>query len=100
MTDAQPLDPFAGLAAVLSAAPVQVDPHRQARKGVPEVVYAAGKLPRLTLAAVAALLERQPAGRVLVSRAPSETIDLLRSELEPSGATVLAAPSGGALPVS
>ena len=36
-------DPFAGLSAVLAAAPINVDPHRQRRKGVPEVVYAAGK---------------------------------------------------------
>ena len=33
------LDPFAGLAGVLGVAPVQVDAHRQARKGVPEVVW-------------------------------------------------------------
>ena len=92
MTD---VDPFAGLAAVLAAAPVQVDPHRQARKGVPEVVFAAGKQPRLTLAAVRDLLERQPAGRVLVSRAAPDVIDLLRAELEPTGAAILAAPSGG-----
>src|SRR6185295_16308523 len=69
------LDPFAGLAAVLGTLPVQVDPHRQTRKGVPEVVYAAGKAPRLTLLAVRDLLEHQPAGRVLVSRASAEVID-------------------------
>ena len=89
------LDPFAGLAAVLGAASVQVDPHRQARKGVPEVVYAAGKAPRLTLAAVHALLERQPSGRVLVSRASPEAVDILRADLEPSGVTVMVAPNGG-----
>jgi len=89
------LDPFAGLAAVLGEAAVHVDPHREARKGVPEVVYAAGKSPRLTLAAVQALLERQPSGRVLVSRASAEVIDVLRAELEPAGATVLVAPYGG-----
>jgi NCAIR mutase (PurE)-related protein len=94
------LDPFAGLAAVLGAAPVQVDPHRQARKGVPEVVFAAGKSPRLTLAAVRKLLEQQPAGRVLVSRASSEVVDLLRAELEPHHATVLAAPEGGTVLVT
>ena len=88
------LDPFAGLAAVLGAAAVQVDPHRQARKGVPEVVYAAGKAPRLTLAAVEALLERQPNGRVLISRAAPDVIDVLRAELESLGATVLVAPNG------
>ena len=94
------LDPFAGLAGVLGVEPVQVDAHRQARKGVPEVVYAAGKAPRLTLTAVKDLLERQPSGRVLVSRAAPEIADLLRGELEPSGATVLAAPNGGTLLVT
>ncbi len=95
-----PLDPFAGLSAVLGATPVQVDPHRQARKGVPEVVFAAGKPPRLTLQAVRALLEQQPRGRVLVSRASTDATDLLRQELEPQGATVLAAPSGGTVLVT
>jgi NCAIR mutase (PurE)-related protein len=94
------VDPFAGLAAVLAATPVQVDPHRQLRKGVPEVVYAGGKPPRLTLAAVRALLERQPAGRVLVSRVASEVVTMLRVELEPEGATVLEAPSGGTVLVT
>jgi pyridinium-3,5-biscarboxylic acid mononucleotide synthase len=94
------VDPFAGLAAVLGAAPVQVDPHRQSRKGVPEVVFAAAKPPPLTLQAVQKLLAQQPLGRVLVSRANAETIDLLRSELQPTGATVLAAPSGCTLLVS
>jgi len=88
------IDPFAGLAAVLGTTPVQVDAHRQARKGVPEIVYAAGKTPRLTVVAVQALLERQPSGRVLVSRAQPEAVDLLRLELEPTGATVLTAPNG------
>jgi NCAIR mutase (PurE)-related protein len=87
------LDPFAGLSAILAAAPVHVDPHRLARKGVPEIVYAAAKPPPLTLTAVRDLLERQPAGRVLVSRAASEVVDLLRAEF---GATfVQVAPSGG-----
>jgi NCAIR mutase (PurE)-related protein len=94
------VDPFAGLAAVLGAAPVQVDAHRQARKGVPEVVYAAGKTPRLTLAAVRDLLERQPSGRVLISRAAPEAIDALRNELEPTGATVLAAANGSTVLVT
>jgi pyridinium-3,5-biscarboxylic acid mononucleotide synthase len=94
------LDPFAGLAAVLGAAPVQVDPHRQARKGVPEVVYAAGKTPRMTLASVRALLEQLPSGRVLVSRAAPDVVDLLRTELEPGGATVLAALNGATVLVT
>jgi pyridinium-3,5-biscarboxylic acid mononucleotide synthase len=88
------LDPFAGLAAVLGTLPVQVDPHRQARKGVPEVVYAAAKAPELTIAAVRALLERQPSGRVLVSRVAPEVIVDLRAQFQrvqvaPSGGTVL-----------
>jgi NCAIR mutase (PurE)-related protein len=94
------LDPFAGLAAVLGTTPVHVDPHRQARKGVPEIVYAAGKPARLTLSAVLALLEHQPAGRILVSRAAPEVIDLLRAELEPRTSTLAVAPSGGTILVS
>ena len=89
------LDPFAGLAAVLGVARVQVDPHRQARKGVPEVVYASGKSPSLTLVAVRALLTGTSTGRVLVSRASTDTANLLRSELEPDGTRVVAAPDGG-----
>jgi len=88
------LDPFAGLAAVLGTVPIQVDPHRQARKGVPEVVYAAGKTPPLLLASVRDLLDNLPSGRVLVSRATSEMVALLREELEPLGASVLVAPHG------
>ncbi len=90
-------DPFAGLASVLTAAPVQVDPHRQARKGVPEVVYALGKPPRVTLAAVRALLARTPSGRVLVSRPNEEVVALLRREVEVAGGQVLVAQSGAIL---
>jgi pyridinium-3,5-biscarboxylic acid mononucleotide synthase len=92
-------DPFAGLGAVLGVAPVRVDPQRQSRKGVPEVVYAAGKAPHVSLTAVRQLLERTASGRVLVSRASAETVDLLRSELEPAGATILAT-SGGTVAVA
>lgn len=88
------LDPFAGLAAVLSAAPVQVDPHRQARKGVPEVVYAGGKSPELTVAAVRELLTRGPTGRVLVSRCSAETSDVLHAALAHDGTTITGTPSG------
>lgn len=90
-------DVFAGLAAVLAAAPVQVDPHRQARKGVPEVVYAAGKPITLTVAAVRALVGSQPAGRVLVSRANPELAAALTAELAPDGVSVAAAPNGATL---
>jgi NCAIR mutase (PurE)-related protein len=90
---AELIDPFAGLSAVLGAVPIHVDAHRQARKGVPEVVFAAGKPPQLTLNAVRALLLEQPRGRVLVSRASPEAIELLRHELD--AASVQIAPSGG-----
>jgi NCAIR mutase (PurE)-related protein len=93
------VDPFAGLAAVLGVAPVLVDPHRQTRKGVPEIVYAGGKPPRLTLTAARELLQRSGSGRVLVSRASAETVELLRAELEPEGATLLAT-SGGTVVIT
>jgi pyridinium-3,5-biscarboxylic acid mononucleotide synthase len=85
-------DPFAGLGAVLAAAPVHVDPRRQARKGVPEIVYAAGKPPRLTVEAVRRLVAETPSGRVLVSRASDETIARLQADVD--GAEVKIAPSG------
>lgn len=90
-------DPFAGLAAVLGAAPVHVDPHRQSRKGVPEVVYAAGKSPALTLDAVRRLLEDGPTGRVLVSRASPETTETLRATLESAGVSLVASAGGETL---
>ncbi len=90
-------DPFAGLAAVLGTAPVHVDPQRQSRKGVPEIVYAAGKSPALTLAAVQKLLDDGPTGRVLVSRASPETTDTLRAALEPHGITIIASAGGETL---
>jgi NCAIR mutase (PurE)-related protein len=93
-------DPFAGLAAVLGAAPLHVDPHRQTRKGVPEVVFALGKPPHLTLAAVRALLDRQTSGRVLVSRAAPDVIQLLRVELEPAGCGIAVAASGATVVVT
>jgi pyridinium-3,5-biscarboxylic acid mononucleotide synthase len=87
-------DPFAGLAAVLGTAPVHVDPRRQSRKGVPEIVYAAGKSPALTLAAARKLLEEGPTGRVLVSRVSRETFEALRSSLEPDGVTLVTSMGG------
>jgi pyridinium-3,5-biscarboxylic acid mononucleotide synthase len=90
-------DPFAGLAAVLGAAPVHVDPQRQSRKGVPEIVYAAGKSPALTVAAVRTLLAEGPTGRVLVSRASQEAFDALRSSLEPEGVSIMASAGGATL---
>jgi pyridinium-3,5-biscarboxylic acid mononucleotide synthase len=91
------IDPFAGLAAVLGVTSVHVDPHRQARRGVPEIVYAAGKPPSLTLLAVSTLLEQSSTGRVLVSRASAEVEALLREDLEARGHTLLAAQSGATL---
>ena len=67
------------------------------------MVYAAGKSPALTLAAVRSLLAEGPTGRVLVSRASAETVGVLRAELEdasvsvtPGGGTVLATRVGAA----
>ena len=85
---------------MLGAAPVHVDPQRQARKGVPEIVYAGGKSPQLTLLAVRELLSRGPTGRVLVSRASIQTAEVLRAALEPDGTTVLATPGGETLLLS
>ncbi len=93
-------DPFAGLAAVFAAASVHVDPHRQARRGIPEIVLAGAKPLDLTVAAVRALLEHSPAGRVLVSRASAQTAERLRAELEPLRTEIFVAPSGGTLVVA
>ncbi|GAC1323401.1 MAG: nickel pincer cofactor biosynthesis protein LarB [Chloroflexota bacterium] len=93
-------DVFAGLAAVLAVAPVQVDPHRQARKGIPEIVYAAGKPTALSVAAVRELLARQPTGRVLVSRATSDLASALEADHGQGDATVTRAPNGATLLVS
>jgi NCAIR mutase (PurE)-related protein len=92
------IDPFAGLSAVLGTTPVHVDPRRQARKGVPEVVFAAGKAPSVTLLAVSQLLSRVPSGRVLVSRASPDVASFLRDALAPEGGTVLV--KGGTLVVT
>lgn len=99
MTDGREHEPLAALGALLDAvaldpARVRVDPHRQRRKGVPEVVFAAGKAPAATLAAVVSLLRDVPSGRVLVSRAADETMDLLRSRLTAAGARVETTPDG------
>ncbi len=83
------LDPFAGLSAVLNAAPVHVDPDRQTRKGVPEIVYGAGKTPGMALLAVRELLLRGPTGRVLVSRASADLAHFLDEELRADGVSVL-----------
>lgn len=61
------------------------------------MVYAAGKAPRVTLAAVWGLLEGTPGGRVLVTRVAEEVALLLEEELAPAGALVERAPSGGTL---
>lgn len=92
-------DPFAGLHAVLAAAPVHVDPTRQQRKGTPEVVYAAGKTPQDTLAAVWGLLQ-SATGRVLVTRAPDGLAAFLGERLADADAQVDVAPSGKTLRVT
>jgi NCAIR mutase (PurE)-related protein len=83
------LDPFAGLSAVLGVAAVHVDPDRQTRKGVPEIVYAAGKSPSTALLAVRQLLFRGPTGRVLVSRASPDLAAHLQEELRAEGVSVM-----------
>jgi pyridinium-3,5-biscarboxylic acid mononucleotide synthase len=57
----------------------RLDPERQARSGVPEVVLAEYKTPAQTLAIAQRLLE-QP-GRVLLSRVPAATWQLLEAQL-------------------
>ncbi|HEY2593498.1 MAG TPA: nickel pincer cofactor biosynthesis protein LarB [Chloroflexota bacterium] len=89
MSEPGGLDPFAGLSAVLGAAPVHVDPGRQARKGVPEIVYAPGKTPSVALLAVRELLARGPSGRVLVSRASADLAHYLEDELRADDVSVL-----------
>jgi len=94
------IDPFAGLGAVLGAAArIQVDPSRQTRKGVPEIVYAAGKSPQVTLAAVCQLLESGPTGRVLVSRASADVATYLEANLSGNDAQVRVVPGGSTLVV-
>lgn len=94
-------DPLAGLTAVLAAAHqgVVVDAARPSRKGVPEVVYGEGKTLEQTLAAVTALLEASPSGRVLVSRAPRGLEQALTTALKPRGVEVHLAPRGRTLRV-
>lgn len=90
-------DPSEGLAAVLAAATapmVHVDPERQARKGVPEIVYAEGKTPEATLRAVRDLLARVPTGRVLVTRVTAALAEWLTTRLGEDGAIVERPDSG------
>lgn len=99
MTDGGERDPLAALGAVLDAVGldptrVHADPLRQRRKGVPEVVYAAGKAPAATLAAVVSLLRHAPPGRVLVSRASGEVVDLLKARMAATGTRVETTPDG------
>jgi pyridinium-3,5-biscarboxylic acid mononucleotide synthase len=54
----------------------------------------------MTLAAVRELLAHQPAGRVLVSRASSDVVELLRTELELAHATVHTTPNGSTVLVT
>ena len=77
------MDPFADLLSGLQAAPedptardARLDPGRERRKGVPEVIYAPGKSPDLVERLTGELLERT--GRAIVSRPAPE----LRASLE------------------
>ncbi|MDW8058985.1 MAG: nickel pincer cofactor biosynthesis protein LarB [Thermomicrobium sp.] len=77
-------DPFVALRAALEGRPVPgrsnpgvwVDPSREERTGVPEVVLAEGKTDEQLRASVALLLEQR--GRVLVSRLDARRYDLLQ----------------------
>lgn len=82
------LDPFAALRAALQTDgdtsegesqthPVRLDAGREARIGVPEVVYAPGKSPNNLIAAVRGLLAAR--GRVIVSRVNDADAALLRA---------------------
>lgn len=81
-------DPFSDLRASLlhceqgasvDAVELRVDPAREARKGVPEVVYGPGKSVEVVLRAAGQLLERT--GRVLVSRPSAEARRALVEQL-------------------
>lgn len=79
-------DPLAPLRAIMDAlhaadggdadAALRLDPGREARTGVPEVVYAPGKTPAQIVSAARGLVER--AGRAVVSRVDATTADALR----------------------
>lgn len=81
------MDPFADLLASLargSEAPgvsdARLDPQRESRKGVPEVIYAPGKTAELVARLVAELLTRT--GRAIVSRPAPDLHATLRSRYE------------------
>ena len=82
-------DPFDALRAALrltaveqpvegTTYPLRLDPGREARIGVPEVVYAPGKSTSSLTAAVRGLLEDR--GRVLISRVSEPDVLLLRAQ--------------------
>ncbi|MFD5162596.1 nickel pincer cofactor biosynthesis protein LarB [Streptomyces hawaiiensis] len=79
----------------------RLDPDRRRRTGVPEVVYAEGKLPEHTLELIARLREADPDGPALATRCPeavlSRAADFFVGEevtVDPLGRTVVV----GALP--
>ncbi len=60
----------------------RLDLQREQRKGIPEIVYAAGKQPQDSLAIARSFLSAEGApGRVLLSRAQPELLALLQAEL-------------------
>ena len=81
------IDPFAALRAAFSAAPngdtaggsLRLDPGREARTGVPEVVYAPGKTPAQLVIATRGLVV--VSGRAIVSRVDAAPLAALREGL-------------------
>lgn len=58
----------------------RIDPGRAERKGVPEVIYAAGKRPEQVVEIARRMVAES--GRAIVSRADPEVVDRLRAELD------------------
>ncbi len=69
----------------------KLDHHRALRHGIPEVVFALGKTPEQVVAIAARLLDNAP--NVLITRANTQTADLVREKLP--GAEVF--PMSGAI---
>lgn len=102
-------EPFEDLLAGLTGSPpesataqARLDPDREHRAGVPEVIYAPGKEPDLVIGLATEILTRN--GRVIVSRPSPETRTLLarnfneRYRLEGSWTVGIEAPDTGRTP--
>ena len=93
-------DPLATLRAVMDAlrtgadgeadGGLRLDPGREARTGVPEVIFAPGKTAEQVIAATRGLMQRS--GRAIVSRVDSPTLIAVRAAF--TDATVRCQPSG------